>query len=233
MTRGVLFDFYGTLARAVSWGDTHEQVFSRHGIQYDEAAWTDRWVGGALDGEEHAEHSRSPEHYRAWELDRLRQRSRSAGVGEDDLEALVADLYAVSKDYMLAAYNEVPDVLGELRRRGVKVAVCSNWDWHIDRAVTAAGLSGLADVVVTSAQAGARKPHPRIFHHTLDRCGLAPAEVLFVGDTWGPDVAGPLALGMRAAHLRRPDHRHEGDGLPALPEGASRIADLRAVLDLV
>ena len=33
--RGVLFDFYGTLARAVSWGDTHEQVFARRGLAFE------------------------------------------------------------------------------------------------------------------------------------------------------------------------------------------------------
>jgi putative hydrolase of the HAD superfamily len=233
MAHGVLFDFYGTLARAVAWGDTHEQVFARRNLPFDEDAWTDRWVGGAIDGEEHAEHSLSRDHYRAWELERLRQRARAAGVGEDDLEPLVADLYSASKDYTLQAYAEVPGVLAELGRRGITVAVCSNWDWDLDGAMQSAGLADLADVVVTSAQAGARKPHPRIFRHTLDRCGLDPADAVFVGDTWEPDVTGPLAAGMAAAvHVRRPDHTHQ-NGLPPLPAGAWRVVDLTGVLELV
>ena len=225
-----MFDFYGTLARAVAWGDTHEQVFARHGHPFDEAAWGWNFVGEANDGDEHLEHSVDRDAYVAWERERLRRRARACGVGEDDLDALVADLHLASKTYTLKAYDEVPDVLAELRRRGLTLAICSNWDWDIDRAVAGAGLDGMFDVVVTSAQAGARKPHRRIFDHTLERCRATPGETLFVGDTFGPDVAGPVAMGMRALHVWRDDI--EGDP-PPLPEGATRAPDLRAVLDLV
>ncbi|MDP1807105.1 MAG: HAD-IA family hydrolase, partial [Acidimicrobiales bacterium] len=142
---------------------------------------------------------------------------------------LVADLHTASKTYTLKAYDDVPDVLAELRRRGLILAICSNWDWDIDRAVAGAGLEGLVDVVVTSARAGARKPHPRIFRHTLQRCYVAPPEALFVGDTMYADVEGPLAYGMSALHVWRDDMVGEPAPLPA---GAHRAADLRAVLDL-
>ena len=233
MIRGVLFDFYGTLARAVAWGASHEDVFTRHGLVFDEAAWTDRWVGGALDGEEHFEHSADAESYRTWELERLRQRAAAAGVGEDDLDALVVDLHRATKDFTLAAYEEVPGVLTDLRERGVAVAVCSNWDWHLDEALAACGLADLVDVAVTSAQAGVRKPHPHIYDLTLRRCGLGPGEALFAGDTWRPDVEGPLRHGMRAVHVLRPD-RHAGpEAMPPLPPRALRVEDLRPVPDLV
>jgi putative hydrolase of the HAD superfamily len=213
----------------VAWGDTHEQVFARHGQRFDEGTWGWNFVGEAADGDEHLDHSVDRDAYVSWERERLRRRARACGVGEDDLEALVADLHVASKTYTLEPYDEVPDVLAELRRRGLTLAICSNWDWDIDRAVTGAGLAGLVDVVVTSARAGARKPHPRIFRDTLDRCAVEPAETLFVGDTFAPDVEGPVAMGMRALHVWR-------DGMdgtpPPLPEGATRSGDLRAVLDL-
>ncbi len=226
----MLFDFYGTLARAVSWGDTHEQVFARHGLSFDAERWGWNFIGETNDGDDHAEHSTSRDAYVAWELERLRRRAGNCGVGEDDLVALVADLHVSSKTYTLEAYDEVADVLAELRRRGLILAICSNWDWDIDRAVAGAGLDGMVDVVVTSARAGARKPHPRIFRHTLERCGVGPAEALFVGDSFYPDVEGPLAYGMRAVHVWRDDM--VGDP-PQLPEGAIRAPDLRPVLDVV
>lgn len=228
--RAVLFDFYGTLARAVAWGDSHDQVFDRHGLPFDAQRWGESFAGDPDDGGEHVEHSVSREAYVAWELDRLRSRARACGVGEDDLEVLVADLHRASKTYTLKAYDEAPDVLAALRRRGLTVAICSNWDWDIDRAVAGAGLDGLVDVVVTSAQAGARKPHPRIFRHTLARCGVAPGQALFVGDSLGPDVEGPVAQGIPALHVWR--HEMVGDP-PSLPAGAVRAPDLLAVLDLV
>ena len=226
----VLFDFYGTLARAVSWGDTHAQVFARHGLHFDQERWGHDFVGETNDGDDHQQHSVSRDVYVAWERERLRRRARACGVGDDELDALVADLHLAAKTYTLQAYDEVPEVVEALKRRGVTVAICSNWDWDLDRAVAGAGLEGLADVVVTSAQAGARKPHPRIFDHTLERCGVGPADALFVGDTVHADVEGPVAYGMRAVHVWRDDMM--GDP-PPLPPGATRAADLRPVLDLV
>jgi putative hydrolase of the HAD superfamily len=237
--KGVLFDFYGTLARAVSWGETHEEVFARRGLDGPGAAWGSQWVGGALDGEEHVEHSASRDAYTAWEIDRLRTRARACGVGDDELEPLVADLHAATKTYTLAAYDDVADVLAELRRRGLVLAVCSNWDWDLERAVSSVGLDVMVDAIVTSAQAGARKPHPRIFEHTLDRCRLTPSETVFVGDTWGADVEGPLAAGMRPVHLFRDDQAARARELgvepltPPLPDGVVRATDLRPLLDLV
>ena len=225
----MLFDFYGTLARAVSWGDTHGQVFGRHGLAFDAERWGWNFVCESNDGDQHLEHSLDRATYVAWERERLRRRARNCGVGEDDLEALVDDLHVASKTYTLEAYDEVHEVLSELRRRGLVLAICSNWDWDIDRAVALAGLAGTTDVVVTSAQAGARKPHPRIFEHTLERCGMGPAETLFVGDTLYADVVGPLEYGMRAVHVWRDDMVGEPGPLPA---GATRVPDLRAVLDL-
>ena len=91
------------------------------------------------------------------------------------------------------------------------------------------GLSELLDVLVSSAWAGARKPHPEIYRYTLDKAGLAPDEVLFVGDTWGPDVAGPLAAGMTPAYLERPGHWPDATR-PADISGVpvARIRDLKA-----
>ncbi len=39
MARAVLFDFYGILARAVSWGTPFEEVFTRRGLRVDAATW--------------------------------------------------------------------------------------------------------------------------------------------------------------------------------------------------
>ncbi|HWI03535.1 MAG TPA: HAD family hydrolase [Acidimicrobiales bacterium] len=226
----MLFDFYGTLARAVAWGDTHEQVFSRHGLAFDAERWGWNFIGESNDGDDHAEHSTSREAYVAWELERLRRRARNCGVGDDDLEALVADLHTASKTYTLKAYDEVADVLAELRRRGVILAICSNWDWDIDRAVAGAGLGRGDHHVDHALEAGARKPHPRIFRHTLQRCYVAPPEALFVGDTMYADVEGPLAYGMSALHVWRDDMVGEP---PPLPAGAHRASDLRSVLGLL
>lgn len=223
MTRAVLFDFYGTLARATEWGPNVEDVLAEHGVGLDRDAF-DRWHAEAADGVDHIEHSTDRERYVAWERARLTRLAEGCGAAAP--EEVVDALYRAVKTYTLEAYDEVPAVLAELRSRGVVLAVCSNWDWDLDRAIERSGLGGAFDVTVTSAQAGVRKPHPRIYRHTLERCGdIAPRDVMFVGDTWEPDVEGPRRAGMCAVQVWR-------DAAPP-PNGTARIPDLRGVLDLV
>ncbi|MEU8762402.1 HAD family hydrolase [Streptomyces sp. NPDC048659] len=228
--RAVVFDFYGTLTRMVEpLPPDHREIFVRHGLAAQGARWGDRWAVGPAEGEEHAAHSVSEAAYTRWERARLRRRARGCGVPEAALDGLVEEIDAAMKAVRLELFADVTGVLGELRARGLLVGICSNWFWNLEECVAAAGLAGLVDVVVGSARAGARKPHPLIYRELLARCGAAPAEVLFVGDMWAPDVRGPLAAGMRAAHLCRPDPAVTGPE-PPLPAGAVRIRGLGELL---
>jgi putative hydrolase of the HAD superfamily len=229
--RAAIFDFYGTLARAVTWGPDLARVLADRGLRMDEAAHR-AWQAEVFDGMEHHEHSQSRDRYLAWELQRLRHLAEASGGG-DDVEAVAAALHAATRDYRLAAYDEVPAVLAELRARGLVVAVCSNWTWDLDDALDDAGLGSAVDVVVTSAQAGVRKPHGAIFALTLERCGVDAGEAVFVGDTWFPDVEGARAAGLVPVHVWREGDAWTADPPPPLPEGVHRVEDLCGVLDLV
>lgn len=236
MVKAVLLDFYGTLAHATTWGPTRQELMAERGFTIPDDDTLARWTGtfDDIDGTEHLEHSHSAEHYEAWERDRLLRFVTACGVGPDDAGPLVDDLYKGTKTYALEPYPEVPDVLRELRARGLTLAVCSNWDWHLDRAMHQAGLTDLVDVQVTSARAGARKPHPRIFEHTLAACGgIDPEAVLFVGDSWGPDVEGPAAIGMRPVHVWRPEWEGNREPPPPVTNGVVRVPDLRDLVGLV
>ncbi|MEU5403290.1 HAD family hydrolase [Streptomyces sp. NPDC005963] len=231
--RGVVFDFYGTLVRMVPpLPPDHRSIFDRRGLVEAGRRWGDQWSVGPGEGEEHRAHSGSEQAYTAWERDRLSARARACGVPGDQLEELVAEIDAAMKDLRLALFDDVLGLLTELRSRGVLVAVCSNWYWHLDRSLADVGLTELIDVSVSSARAGARKPHPLIYRTVLDRCGLAPEETVFVGDVWRPDVEGPLAEGMRAVHLWRADRAVDGQA-PPLVAGAARIAELTELTALL
>jgi putative hydrolase of the HAD superfamily len=230
--RAVVLDFYGTLARATA-AVGIDEILTRHGhtiAPHLAAAW---WSGD-IDGQEHVEQSRSRERYLAWQRERLVSMLHAADIHPGEHEAILADLQAGRAERVLEAYDEVPATLDVLRQAGVTVAVCSNWDWDLDTALAECGLAGAFDVVVSSAWAGARKPHPRIYRYLLERSGLDAAEILFVGDTWGPDVEGPLAAGMTSAYLERDGHWAD----PTAPADAAhaqvtRVRDLRGVLPLV
>jgi putative hydrolase of the HAD superfamily len=230
--RAVLLDFYGTLAEDVHPTPAIDRVLGARGYSLPDHL-RDRWWNGDLDGIEHVDESRSRDHYVAWQDARLVGLLTEADVHPAEHDVIVAELRAGRSHRDLRAYPEVPAVLAGLRAAGLVLGVCSNWDWDLEPAVEEAGLAGAVDVLLSSAWAGARKPHTRIFRHALDLVACDPADVVFVGDTWVPDVEGPRATGMRAIYLERPGHWPDTT-LPATPpRDVERIDDLGGLLQLL
>src|SRR3954451_6725727 len=230
MVKAVIFDFYNTLAETTNFGPSWEELVVELGYELP-ADVRERWWNDGIDGTEHDEHSVSRDHYVAWQQTRVRSMLGDCGVpraGQDEFIARVRDIGAHNR---IDAYDEVGEVLHGLRARGIALAICSNWDWDLHEAVESARLTGSVDVVVSSAWIGARKPHPRIYSHTLEQLGIAPDNALFVGDTWTCDVEGPRAAGMRTMYLRR---SHLGVDRTAperhlVPADVHHAFDLRAV----
>jgi putative hydrolase of the HAD superfamily len=100
-------------------------------------------------------------------------------------------------------YPEVPDVLRDLRARGTLLVVVSNWDVSLHDVLERTGLRPLLDGVLTSAEVGEPKPGGAMFRAALELAGAAAHEALHVGDSLEHDVAGALAMGMRAVLIDR------------------------------
>ena len=107
-------------------------------------------------------------------------------------EAVIDALRQLDQGAMVA-YPEAAPTLTALRDAGLTVGVCSNWGWELNAYLDEVGLLHLIDASITSARAGSRKPHPRIYAKAADALGVDPTDVLFVGDSWEPDVAGHAA----------------------------------------
>lgn len=222
----MIFDFFGTLAcgpeGAVS---GYAAVFERHGYRLDPVVEANHF--SRYDGVEHVEHSTDKATYEAWVRSRHTRLAGDCGVSEaEHLQRIVDELRGLD-GAPVVAYPETEATLSALRARGFLIGVCSNWGWDLDASIAGAGLTALVDHAVTSAQAGARKPHPRIYAAITEVVGVPPGEALFVGDSLRPDVVGPLAFGMPAAHIWRGDRPGEA---PELPDGARRIASLAELL---
>ncbi len=227
----VIFDFYGTLGHATHWLGV-DAVLAEHGYVVPEAVRNRWWFESEHDGLDHEEHSADEDSYDQWQRNRMLGMLSECDVHPGEYEVIVDKLRSGKSTRVLEAYPESAPVLAELRSRGVQLAVCSNWDWDLAEAIDEVGLTGATDVVVSSAWAGARKPNPRIFEHTLAKTGADPARTLFVGDTWGPDVIGPRAFGMTPLYLLRVDHWNDPTA-PVDPAAEALCAnDLTAVLPL-
>jgi putative hydrolase of the HAD superfamily len=226
----VIFDFYGTLARWADWDSTsYAAVFSQHGYALAEEDLNAYFM--RYDGVEHQEHSANEEAYEAWVRSRLRDLTRSSRVDPEGEDRLIDALRASDRGAMIA-YPEAATTLRSLRRSGFSVGVCSNWGWELDGFLEQVGLLGLVDAAVTSARAGARKPHPSIYTVAAASLGVRASDALFVGDSWEPDVRGPRRAGMSAVHVWR-DEERQGLIAPLLQPGDRRVAELSGVLELL
>ena len=141
------------------------------------------------------------------------------------------------------AVPETRAVLTAVDERGIRQLVLSNHVWELPEICRAHDLVPPLTEVLTSARLGVEKPHPETYAAAIAAAGCEPHEILFVGDTYEADVAGPERAGMQALlvrrpHpearelLRRPDRRagprRRGLALPWPAWSASRTSSARA-----
>lgn len=124
-----------------------------------------------------------------------------------------------------ASYGAYPDAvpaLAALARRGVGLAVLSNWGSRprLRDVLAHADLERWFDQVVVSGEVGLAKPDPAVFLHLLDRIGTAAGpHVAYVGDDLRSDVVPARQLGLRAVLVDRSGRHRHHDG--------PRVTDLR------
>lgn len=130
--------------------------------------------------------------------------ARVPGLSEIDFDSWFEALYVRFGDpEVWRLYDDVEPALVGLRARGLKLGVVSNWDTRLRRICGGLGLDRLVDFIVISAEAGVRKPDPRIFEEALRRAGVGAAEALHVGDLPEEDVEGARRAGVRPVLIER------------------------------
>lgn len=90
------------------------------------------------------------------------------------------------------------EMLGELKKRGIRTGVISNLGWS-EEALTDRLMRLLGhrfEMVLVSSGYGMRKPHPLLFQAALSKAGLEAQDVWFCGDQIGTDVHGAQGAGM-------------------------------------
>lgn len=110
------------------------------------------------------------------------------------------------------AYPDVAPALRDLRARGLRLVVVSNWDVSVHDVLAATGLAPLIDGAISSAELGSGKPGAAIFRRALAIAGVPAAAALHAGDSWEADVLGARAAGVRPVLVAR-DGREGRDGV--------------------
>lgn len=134
----------------------------------------------------------------------FRRMYASLGLDESTSAAVIERLIAshALRHVWCTPDPSAADVLDELKRRGLLLAVISNTeDGRLVESLDAAGLAGKFDLLIDSHVVGHRKPDPAIFGLTLERLKLEPGEAAYVGDSYAHDALAARAVGMRGILL--------------------------------
>jgi HAD superfamily hydrolase (TIGR01509 family) len=198
--RGVIFDLHSTLVDQGSAREWLERGLraSGHQLDPDEAAqlvaFLDRiWENARVHDPDSLRDLSAAAHHRVF------HQLLAEGPGVDP--ELGDALYECLLDTW-HAYDDAVPVLEELRSAGIRIAVLSNVGVDVQHVLDREGLAGFADATVLSWQVGSVKPDSPIFLRALELLGLAPQEVLMVGDS-GKDDAGAAFVGIRTLILPR------------------------------
>lgn len=162
-----------------------------------------------------------------------------AAMGRQVTAELLADAMEAYVGALVAALP-VPDGLPRLLDRlgsGYRLGVITNYPYAPGsrRVLEAKGLSGFFSSVVISADWGFIKPHPLLFRRAAAELGVAPEEMVHVGDDWEADVIGATRAG--AGSVLFTGYREEPDPFRGDPAGrplaiVERLEDLEEVLEV-
>jgi putative hydrolase of the HAD superfamily len=99
--------------------------------------------------------------------------------------------------------DDAVPALDALASRDVPLAVISNWDERLRPLLQQLRLDGYFETIVVSCEVGFAKPSPVIFEHAAKKMGIAPEQILHVGDSAKEDVGGAKAAGAQALLIDR------------------------------
>ena len=129
----------------------------------------------------------------------LVKRAAPPGTPETELSAVenaYEEYYAVHRMDHTEPYPGIPELLRELRSRGIAAGVVTN-KLHADAAPMVEGaLTGLLDHIEGKKEGRPRKPRPDAALDALEALGADPAEGMFVGDS-GIDAETGRNAGMK------------------------------------
>ena len=155
--------------------------------------------------------------------------------------AIAKDVMALRRGTILAAFDECggsqtqaeeafeffrserqkvefyPDALPALERlsKRFRLGVISNGFASVE----AIGIAHHFETVVSAHEVGTSKPDPLIYQACIERMGLAPERMLYVGDDPANDIIGPQTAGLKAAWINR-----AGDAWPETLGGSGSLA---------
>jgi len=202
------FDWYGTLANHRHHAG-RGRLFSGYLVSQDlhSAPWDRRVLYDVFDyyGAAYKPESSDEEKRLFWIqfTNRLFEQFQVSGASASQSELHAAAMRDIFGSACFELYVDVQPVLHALKRRGLRLAVVSNWHCGLGSFCHEMNLSNLLDAVISSSDIGIEKPDPRIFDEAVRRLRAKPDHIVHVGDEPDEDFSGAVAAGLRAILIDR------------------------------
>ncbi|HBI64881.1 MAG TPA: hypothetical protein DDX51_07190 [Clostridiales bacterium] len=156
----------------------------------------------------------------------LMKRSLPEGSTDAEIDAALADFkayYAAHLTDSTVPYDGIPELLSALRKRGIKIGVLSNKLDSAAQQLMTHFFDGQIDVVFGEHADVPRKPDPTSCRMVMERLGVQPEDVLYVGDS-GTDMQTACNAGLTAVGVTWGFRSRE----ELIDSGADFLADLPA-----
>lgn len=239
MIKGLFFDMGGTLYSYRNLGAlTHDllgEFIDRHGLDHEPRSLLAQYAAG----------SKKVDHQLA---------NRRFYLFREYFEKIYAEMLAITQlqhlqhDFQWFAGRQTEiftskmilkenthEVLAELRAKNLYMSIVSNVDEEQFQPLLQRGdLPKWFDHCTSSESAQSCKPDDRFFQVALQKSGLEPQQVLFIGDSLEQDIAGAQRAGMRTVLISEDDGpapMHIGTSSSVEPD--YRITDLAELVGVV
>ncbi len=144
---------------------------------------------------------------REWWRRVVRETALAVGVDPvgEAFEECFEDLFAhYAAGRAWAVFPEVRELLADLKGKGFKMAVVSNFDRRLHRLLEELDLTRWFDLVLTSADVSARKPSPVLLEAAMEQLSVTAGRTRLVGDSRSADGGAATAAGVEVFILDRP-----------------------------
>ena len=208
--RWLVFDAVGTLIHPTpSVAVAYHSIASRYGSQFTVSEVGDRFRQ-AFRRSEIDVFPNGPAAGSHWfssnEIEIARWRWIVSEVVPDvnDIERCFGELWDhFARPASWACFDDVQVALHSLAKAGYRLAIASNFDSRLHSVCDGHGELEPIQRRFVSSETGFRKPSPDFYSAVISQCECRPNEILMVGDDPEHDVAGPVAMGMKAILIDR------------------------------
>ena len=208
--RAAFFDVGDTLAEHWAPPEQLRPTIRRHLVAaFGEREWFDRLIDADIEPPD-TERQETNRWYEDW--------FSTHGITPDIEVDQLRSTFAVPIDLVSTPVPGAADAVRWCKAQGLAVVLVTNTlsrgDVEVRRDWERLGLADAIDGIVSSHDAGWRKPHRAMFDRALALASVAPTEAFMVGDNPVADIRGAQALGIRAIFRRTSGYQLPPDITP-------------------